>query len=507
MPPKNRGGESKQGLIIALVLSILVAVGLCVAAYYGFSEQDTLRAQAAEAGKKLNTMTTDRDWYRFQSQLYRAYMGQTQNIDLAELQLNKDKFDQGTLGTGQKDLADAQAVKAAVEKRSPWDPVKKGPKRSYEEMLRDRAVEIEALTTKNATLEKSVVAAEQRAKDAEDKLDAAQKDFKDALAKVSKTTDEEKRQAQDKIKELFAVNRTLSDDKEKETRRADDTQKKLDTELRKAKRLDEEVRTQKATISDQERSLDEKNTALSAIKQETGVDSKALEAKVLDAKALELLRNWREDWRIVRVSTQGDIVYINLGSADNVKPQLSFSIHAPGRDGRPEPTVKGTLEVLNVIGDHLSRARLTSVRDPNASPVVSEDLLFNPSWNPRQKTHVAIAGIVDLTGDGRDSVDELRRQLERQNVVVDAWQDPTDFSVKGNGITADTKYLIIGDSPDPSAPGARGRGSDIQAKVDAGIRDMKQKANQNNVTTIGLRRYMDMIGYRLPASVRERSND
>ena len=69
------------------------------------------------------------------------------------------------------------------------------------------------------------------------------------------------------------------------------------------------------------------------------------------------------------------------------------------------------------------------------------------------REHVAIAGFIDLVGDGRDATPELVRMLEKQGVVVDIWLDLRDMSLKGANkdkeekITRQTSYLIMGDSP------------------------------------------------------------
>src|SRR4051812_15245764 len=100
---RARGGESRQGLVITLVFFILATIGLGVGTYFGFSEQDTYRAQKDKAVKDADERTRERDWYRFQANLYRAYLGQTQGVDLTELALNKDKFDTGGLTGKEKD--------------------------------------------------------------------------------------------------------------------------------------------------------------------------------------------------------------------------------------------------------------------------------------------------------------------------------------------------------------------------------------------------------------------
>ncbi len=178
--------------------------------------------------------------------------------------------------------------------------------------------------------------------------------------------------------------------------------------------------------------------------------------EAIAARSTEAPPTLRTDWKIIEMDRRGTNPYINLGSADHVKPQLTFSIHGVGLDGRPIGPPKGTLEVVNVIGDHLSRTRVTAVKDPNRDPILKGDVLYNPSWNPILKKHVALAGIMDLTGDGRDSLAEFMRNLERQNVIVDAWLDPKDYSIKGKGITVRTDYLIQGESMEFSETGRRG---------------------------------------------------
>ncbi|HEY7154125.1 MAG TPA: sigma-70 family RNA polymerase sigma factor [Gemmataceae bacterium] len=98
--------------------------------------------------------------------------------------------------------------------------------------------------------------------------------------------------------------------------------------------------------------------------------------------AEEAPANMRTDWKIVRMDRRGTNPYINLGSADKVKPQLTFTIHGVGLDGRPNPRPKGTLEVVNVIANHLSQARVTSVKDANRDPILVGDILYNPNLRP-----------------------------------------------------------------------------------------------------------------------------
>ena len=207
----------------------------------------------------------------------------------------------------------------------------------------------------------------------------------------------------------------------------------------------------------------------------------------------------RTEWKIIQMDSRGLNPYINLGSSDHVKPQLTFTIHGMGVDGRPNPRPKGTLEVVNVIAPHLSQTRITSAKDRNRDPITKGDVIYNASWNPNLKKHVAIAGIIDLSGDGHDNLYEFMRALERQNIVVDAYLDPKEGAVKGK-VTFRTDFLILGDLPDIVSGGKM---NDLAEKISTGQKLMQTEAKKYGVQQKGLGAYLELIGFRLPRSSRE----
>ena len=99
------------------------------------------------------------------------------------------------------------------------------------------------------------------------------------------------------------------------------------------------------------------------------------------------------------------------------------------------------------MGPHLSAAKVVEAGNPARDPLLRGDLLFNPAWDPTQKTHVALVGIIDLNGSGVDGTQDLVRALEKQGIVVDAWLDLKDRTIKGPGMTERTTYLIKGERP------------------------------------------------------------
>ena len=115
MPPKRSSGESKQGLVITLVFFILATIGLGVATYFGFSEQEAKEKAKAEAERKTKSMTDERDWWRFQAMLWDSYMGHLPGGEAAtELGVNKGNFDGGRFHNSEKNFKEVADTKAAA---------------------------------------------------------------------------------------------------------------------------------------------------------------------------------------------------------------------------------------------------------------------------------------------------------------------------------------------------------------------------------------------------------
>ena len=64
--PSSPKGESKQGLVVTLVFFILATIGLGVSTYFGFSEQETLRADKDKSDATQKNEAKLIDFYRFQ---------------------------------------------------------------------------------------------------------------------------------------------------------------------------------------------------------------------------------------------------------------------------------------------------------------------------------------------------------------------------------------------------------------------------------------------------------
>jgi predicted nucleic acid-binding Zn-ribbon protein len=473
MPPRTKNqGESKQGLIITLVFFILATIGAGVAAYFGFAEQETLAKKAAEEHKTAEDTKNEREWYKFLFKMSTSYLGQGQTLEGVDLLgTQKSQFDSGGMKGADKDKDNITKIMKSLEAKYKWNGNQ--PVDTAESTINKLKGDYANLAKQHEQVTRERDKAKKDAQAKEEELLAARKDFDDQLKALTTKFQQDFTAKNQLVDQTQTAIQTMA------TRNQDDLNKLAE----ERKRLNDQIAGLQKEIVALKGRVKEKESLLEAIQLKT------LQAPI----------SMRTEWRIVRIDRRGTNPYINLGSADHVNPQLTFSIHGIGVDGRPNPEAKGTLEVVNVIGPHLSQTRITSVKDADRDPIIERDVIYNPGWDPNLKKHVAISGIVDLTGDGRDDLPEFIRSLERQNVVVDAYQDPKDGKVKGQ-MTYRTEFLIIGDLPESSTVG---NPSEAVKNARSSRDFMQNEAKKYGVRTVSLLHYLDMTGFRRPHSMRE----
>lgn len=475
----RRGRESNKGLVVALVFALLLAIGLGVGMFMQSNAKEAALKGETAAKQDLDKMKQARDWNKFQAMLYRTYMGQTQGLDSADLGSKRFAFENGQLGKGEPDLEEvSKLIRETLDKRLAWDATQSQPRQNYESLLRSETERNDGLQKLSTGYLAERDAAQKAAKKATDQLKEERKAFDDKLAALTKQNEVDMSRylktiadLRQEISDLSARNETVIKAAASEKKQFEDSLQKSGSRI---KGLAEQIETNRQKYEE-------------------------LKNKGVDVAP----KGWQSEWRIVSISPSGENVYINLGSADRVQPQLTFSIHAPGPDGLPVAESKGSLEVVNVVSDHLSQAKLLLVKDRNRDPVLKGDILFNPTWHPTLKKHVALGGFMDLTGTGQDATPELIRNLEKQNIVVDAYVDLRDNTLKGKGITVHTDYLIMGEQfPEPRGEGGDQQRETLRKRQEETGKLLKQ-AKENGVQTISLRKYLDTIGYRMPRASQE----
>jgi hypothetical protein len=187
------------------------------------------------------------------------------------------------------------------------------------------------------------------------------------------------------------------------------------------------------------------------------------------------------DGRVSWVNQNGT-VWINLGSLDSLRRQVTFSVYDADEHDAAKAQKKGSIEVTRILGDHMAEARVTE--DDPTNPILTGDRIYSQVWHQGKKLHFALTGLIDFDGDTRSDVQLARELIELNGGTIDAYV-ADDGSVQGE-ITATTRYLVLGDRPE----------SAIHAKLQESWNTMYQQANSLGVETITLNQFLSQMGYR-----------
>ena len=503
---KKKGGGTNLGLIITLVFFVLTTVILGVTTYMGYSDQETKETAKKEAEKGKAVADADAKYLRMQVRILRPWMGYpVAGVEAAEVAREKKLFEdnQFPAAANQKDKEEVVKLFKTLGEAMPWGAGDATPTLTYEQRLTKFGTDLADSKAKTKKAEDAVKRVEQEKKDSEDAKDkeiaALKQSFTDYSVKL--TAELKKGLADIKGSQALAAEEgekraALSKQKEDALRNAAKLAKDLKDVEAKLVRATAEKKLALEELSDAK-------TQLAVLQERTGIDKNAVEAASLDVSARKVLDAWTKSWQIVGLDRRGDNAYISIGSNEGLTPQVTFSVHSVGPNGKLNPVPKGTVEVVRIMGGSQAVARITSTKDAKKDPILKGDRLFNPTWDPNRLRHVALAGIADLGGDGSDSSDELRRLLSRQKVALDAYIDTKDDKnpkIVGKGVSVNTDYLVVGEGLD-GFRGAKTYDKEYIAKFKRLSDELKAKAANDGVAIISLRRYLDMIGYQPPKIV------
>ncbi|MEQ8788402.1 MAG: hypothetical protein RIC55_18980 [Pirellulaceae bacterium] len=149
------------------------------------------------------------------------------------------------------------------------------------------------------------------------------------------------------------------------------------------------------------------------------------------------------DGRVVRIDPSTGAVWIDRGAADGLRRQQTFAVYDKGETDFWSAKPKGEIEITSFDQPHLARARVVSADLSN--PVLVDDVVFSPTWQPGQPLHFALAGKLDYNDDGQADNQLIKDLIKVNGGILDAEVDPQGR--RTGTISIQTRYLIVGDPP------------------------------------------------------------
>jgi hypothetical protein len=381
--------RENQGLQIALILLVMAAIVLSVTTYLGFkSASDEFKAKqvAVTTGTKAEN---DARKYEGHIKILKKVIGaaDAEAVDQIETKFGEDMK---LYGAGYPE--DSLFYRRLLEKM----------KRTIEE--------------KNAALD----AAKAEVPIVKDKYD-------DAL-KAKDVQLEKYKEAQQKANDDLATEQTTF---QNAIRQKNDDADKIQGDLAAARKEITEIREQAKTAEQATKTVIDK---LKARVTEQGEKIEGYTSEKVGTPSGEV--SW--------VNQRNSTVWINLGRADSLTRQVSFSVYSPDvSDTTAKGARKAKIEVTQVLGDHLSEARVTD--DDITNPILPGDKIFTPLWTSGAKRHFALAGLLDVDGDGRSDLQAVLNLIAINGGVVDCYI--TDTGKLVGQVTVNTNCLILGEPP------------------------------------------------------------
>jgi len=202
------------------------------------------------------------------------------------------------------------------------------------------------------------------------------------------------------------------------------------------------------------------------------------------------------DGEIVSVDANLGTVFISLGSLDNLRPQVSFSVYS--RDnrgiGREARDIKAAIEVTRILGPHLAEAKILD--QDRTRPISQGDPIYSPIWAGGRAEYFAFVGLIDFDKDGRSDRETLHRLLKTAGAQIELEVDDNGVREPASAkLTENTKFLVLGDVPDPSNFAAQDpRRPQIQAIMDQ-RKALLEEANLTGVRLVKLSDFMAYMGF------------
>ena len=183
------------------------------------------------------------------------------------------------------------------------------------------------------------------------------------------------------------------------------------------------------------------------------------------------------------VNQDDKTVWVNVGRADGLKRLISFAVYPRDANDIKHSESKGSIEISRLLGDHIAEGRVISASDTD--PILPGDKIATSVWSPGDHRHYALAGVMDLYGDGTNYMREVRNAITMSGGVVDA--EMQGKKIVGE-ITVNTNNLVLGKAPD-----AKSTPEDL-----ANFTHMRDMADKLGIVPIDVKELFRQMGRPLP---------
>lgn len=460
--------RENQGYLIAVIILVLLTLVLALLTFLGWSKANEYSEGMASANAELNGVQKLSEAHQIEAEILRALVG-----DLGESSAEvQTKIDSVKRLSNNNSISDA--LKTAIQNVAVRiDEVKDAYDRDMQQFITTTEEDQGEDLTWTGVLRNLIAVTARK----HNELSVKRQENEDQKGRLEREKNALAGRLAVSEKDLVKANENL----EAQKKLAAENEAKLNSSLQQAR----------ADLEDYQSSTSAKIAMLENEKS----DLVALNDKLTVANA-ELTKTKQEltrenfdlhDGEIVRVrrSSSSNLVYLNIGKKDGLRTNQTFAVYDRNVTNFEKGQEKAKIEVIRV-GPKTSDAIITE-EDP-IDPITRFDRVVTPTWDPGNRNDIAIAGIVDLDGDGDSDLLRFIRLIENNGGRVVAYHDEQG-KIFGE-INSSTRYMVKGESP------KLGPGSD-NGEVYNAIRELEKQAKENATRVIDVRQMLNRMGRHL----------
>ena len=418
--------RENQGLQIALIASVILVVFLAVLSYYFWSQFSEARTARDAMESRLNTAMGEQRTTLTEYNQVKTWLGLTGDTQLPEI------------NSSYQNALTLFGDNWPAEKRGLFD-------------LIDYLVS--EIQTRNTQLSE--------AHSAQEDLRAEKDTVKQRETKRSKEYEDAQKAAADDLQVVReSTGREIERTNSEKGQIAGDLQKK-DDELAKL-------------TTQSEKAIDKLDKQLRFLQ----LDNERLQSTIDN---MSTVNTNSPHGKIVMINQRKRVAYLDLGTEHGLRPQITFTVFNEDESTLEENVVKGSVEVIRVINERLSEARI--VDEDISDLMVPGDKIWSPVWKPGSRLRFALVGTFDTDGDGKSDLRQLRNLITLNGGLIDAETDE-DGNVTGQ-VSLETRYLVMGDAPNEESGDA----------VQTSWEKLTTDANRYSVEPIGVDELLRLMGW------------
>lgn len=250
--------------------------------------------------------------------------------------------------------------------------------------------------------------------------------------------------------------------------------------------LDAKQKELAAQIAEQTKKFDAERANLVAARDTAQEESRKRQQtidRLIETQAKDEFSFEVADGKVTYVNQANNTVWINLGAADALRQQVTFSVYDTEDTDAGKAEKKGSIEVVRMLGPHMAECRVTD-DDPRA-PILPGDHIYSHVWNIGRPQHFALTGLIDLDGDGRSDLQLAKDLIELNGGIVDAAPNPETGEQEGE-ISPETRYMVFGERSE------RTNDAPLRKTWD----DMHSEASAMGVEKISVTDFINQMGYK-----------